>query len=255
MAGVSRVFRVGGAQAIAAMAYGTESVPSVEKIVGPGNVYVAEAKRQVFGRVGIDIIAGPSEILIIADGKSRPDYLAADMLSQAEHDANAAALLVTDSLTLADQVASEIERQLALLPRGEIARASIEQNGRIFVVSDLAEAVQTSNEIAPEHLEISVDEPFALLPLVKNAASVFLGRYCPEALGDYFAGPNHTLPTARTARFASPLGVDDFVKRSQFTYYTREALSRVGDQVAVFAEREGLTAHARSVLIRTEGTL
>lgn len=252
VAGVSRVFRVGGAQAVAAMAYGTESVSPVDKIVGPGNVYVAEAKRQVFGQVGIDIIAGPSEILIIADGASNPAYVAADMLSQAEHDKNAAAVLVTDSRPLADAVASEIEAQLALLPRAEIARASVDQNGRILVVRDLAEAAETSNEIAPEHLELCVEDPFALLPLIRNAASVFLGRYCPEALGDYFAGPNHTLPTVSTARFASPLGVEDFVKRAQFTYYTREALAQVADRVAQFASREGLDAHARSVLIRTE---
>ncbi len=252
VAGVSRVFRVGGAQAIAAMAYGTESVPRVDKIVGPGNVYVAEAKRQVFGQVGIDIIAGPSEILIIADGMSNPAFVAADMLSQAEHDQNAAAVLVTDSRALADAVAIEIETQLARLSRAEIARASIEENGRVFVVKDLAEAAETSNEIAPEHLELCVEEPFALLPLVRNAASVFLGRYCPEALGDYFAGPNHTLPTVSTARFASPLGVEDFVKRAQFTYYTKDALALVAEKVATFAAREGLTAHARSVLVRTE---
>ena len=252
VAGVSRVFRVGGAQAVAAMAYGTQSVPRADKIVGPGNVYVAEAKRQVFGQVGIDIIAGPSEILIIADGASNPAYVAADMLSQAEHDKNAAAVLVTDSRALADAVSSEIERQLALLPRREIARASVEQNGRVFVVKDLAEAAETSNEIAPEHLELCVEDPFALLPRIRNAASVFLGRYCPEALGDYFAGPNHTLPTVSTARFASPLGVEDFVKRAQFTYYTKDALAQVADKVARFASREGLDAHARSVLIRTE---
>lgn len=253
VAGVGRVFRVGGAQAVAAMAYGTESVPRADKIVGPGNVYVAEAKRQVFGQVGIDIIAGPSEILIIADGASNPAFVAADMLSQAEHDKNAAAVLVTDSRALADAVAAEIETQLARLPRGEIARASVGQNGRIFVVGDLAEAAETSNEIAPEHLELCVEDPFALLPRIKNAASVFLGRYCPEALGDYFAGPNHTLPTVSTARFASPLGVEDFVKRAQFTYYTKDALAAVADKVARFAEHEGLTAHARSVTIRTEG--
>ncbi len=252
VAGVARVFRVGGAQAVAAMAYGTESVPRADKIVGPGNVYVAEAKRQVFGQVGIDIIAGPSEILIIADGASNPAYVAADMLSQAEHDKNAAAVLVTDSRALADKVATEIEAQCARLPRAEIARASVDRNGRIFVVKDLAEAAETSNEIAPEHLELCVEDPFALLPRIRNAASVFLGRYCPEALGDYFAGPNHTLPTVSTARFASPLGVEDFVKRAQFTYYTREALAQVADKVAQFASREGLDAHARSVLIRTE---
>lgn len=252
VAGVSRVFRVGGAQAVAAMAWGTESVPRVDKIVGPGNSYVAEAKRQVFGQVGIDIIAGPSEILIVADQGARPDFIAADMLAQAEHDKSAAAILVTDSRPLAAAVAEEIEGQLALLPRREIARASIAENGRIFVVDDLAAAMEISNEIAPEHLELCVDEPFALLPLVKNASSVFLGRYCPEALGDYFAGPNHTLPTASTARFASPLGVEDFVKRTQFTYYTRDALKLVAADVAAFAAREGLAAHARSVTIRME---
>lgn len=252
VAGASRVLRVGGAQAVAALAYGTKTVPRVDKIVGPGNVYVAEAKRQVFGQVGIDIIAGPSEILIIADQNANPAFVAADMLSQAEHDKNAASVLVTDSRTLANAVAGEIEAQIPLLSRKEIARVSIDQNGRIFVVNDLAEAAETSNEIAPEHLELCVDDPFALLPRVKNAASVFLGRYCPEALGDYFAGPNHTLPTVATARFASPLGVEDFVKRAQFTYYTKDALAAVADQVATFAAREGLTAHARSVTIRTE---
>ncbi|MGI6239146.1 MAG: histidinol dehydrogenase [Christensenellales bacterium] len=253
VAGVTRVFCVGGAQAIAAMAHGTQSVPRVDKITGPGNAYVAEAKRQVYGHVGIDGIAGPSEILIVADGAARADYIAADMLAQAEHDTNAAAILVTDCMQLARCVAEEIERQLVDLPRAEIARASIDQNGRIFVVKSLSDAMRISNEIAPEHLEICVDEPFALLPLVKNAGSIFLGHYSPEALGDYFAGTNHTLPTAATARFASPLGVEDFVKRTQFTYYTRDALRGVGGMVAEFANREGLHAHARSVQIRTEG--
>ena len=252
IAGVDRIFKMGGAQAVAALAYGTESVPRVDKIVGPGNAFVAEAKRQVFGQVAIDMIAGPSEILIVADGKSNPRHVAADLLSQAEHDKMASAVLVTDSQTLARQVQQELERQLPLLPRAEIARASIDRNGKIIVAENLDVVIAIANEIAPEHLELMVDQPFDYLSRIENAGSVFMGRSCPEALGDYFAGPNHTLPTSGTARFSSPLGVDDFVKRSQFTYYTQEALSRVAEDVAFFARQEGLEAHARSALARGE---
>lgn len=247
---VDRVFRAGGAQAVAALAYGTESIPRADKIVGPGNVYVAEAKRQVFGLVDIDMIAGPSEILILADGSCDARFVAADLLSQAEHDKNASAVLVTPSAALASAVQAELERQLALLPRAEIARSSIEHNGKIILVPTLDAGIAIANEIAPEHLELSVDDPFALLGKVQNAGSIFLGKYCPEALGDYFAGPNHTLPTGGTARFSSPLSVDDFVKRSQFSYYTPEALAAAGKKVARFAQAEGLDAHAESVLVR-----
>ena len=250
--GVNRVFRVGGAQAIAALAYGTESVPRVDKIVGPGNQFVAEAKKQVFGKVGIDMVAGPSEILVIADGKCDPRIVAADLLSQAEHDKNASAVLVTDSEALAVAVQAAIEEQLPKLRREEIARASIDTNGKIIVADNLDTAVEIANEIAPEHLEVCVDQPFDYLDKIKNAGSIFLGRNCPEALGDYFAGPNHTLPTSGTARFSSPLGVDDFVKKSSFLYYTREALGEVVPRIADFAEHEGLHAHAKSVTIRFE---
>ena len=253
IAGVDRIFKVGGAQAIAALAYGTESVPRVDKIVGPGNAFVAEAKKQVFGMVSIDMIAGPSEILVIADGNSNPTHVAADMLSQAEHDKLASAVLVTDSRELAFAVRDELERQLPRLPREEIARASIESNGKIIVAENLMQGIEIANEIAPEHLELMVDDPFAYLDAVRNAGSIFMGRSCPEALGDYFAGPNHTLPTSGTARFSSPLSVDDFVKKSQFSYYTSEALAAVADKIAAFAEKEGLQAHGRSVTIRKEG--
>ena len=252
IAGVDRIFKTGGAQAIAALAYGTQSIPKVDKIVGPGNAFVAEAKRQVFGLVAIDMIAGPSEILVIADGKSNAAYVAADMLSQAEHDKMASAVLVTDSMALAEAVSAELERQLALLPREEIARTSIEQNGKIIVVDRLDDVIAVANEIAPEHLELCVDNPFDYLDKIENAGSIFLGRYCPEALGDYFAGPNHTLPTSGTARFSSPLSVDDFVKKSQYTYYTKDALGAVADQIALFAQKEGLEAHAKSVTIRMD---
>ena len=248
--GVNRVFRVGGAQAIAALAYGTESVPRVDKIVGPGNQFVAEAKKQVFGKVGIDMVAGPSEILVIADGKCDPRIVAADLLSQAEHDKNASAVLVTDSEALAVAVQSAIEEQLPKLRREEIARASIDTNGKIIVADNLDTAVEIANEIAPEHLEVCVDQPFDYLDKIKNAGSIFLGRNCPEALGDYFAGPNHTLPTSGTARFSSPLSVDDFVKKTQYTYYTRPALEKAQPTVSIFAKQEGLTAHARSIDIR-----
>ncbi|WP_249313765.1 histidinol dehydrogenase [Congzhengia minquanensis] len=250
IAGVDRVFKIGGAQAVAALAYGTESVPKVDKIVGPGNAYVAEAKRQVFGRVAIDMIAGPSEILVVADEKSNPKYVAADLLSQAEHDKNASAVLICTSQELAVAVQQEIEMQLSSLPREEIARASIESNGKIIVTSSIADAISVANEIAPEHLELCMDNPFDYLDKIKNAGSIFMGRFCPEALGDYFAGPNHTLPTSGTARFSSPLSVDDFVKKSQYTYYTDEAFSKIADKVAYFAEKEGLSAHARSATVR-----
>jgi len=252
VAGADRIVKAGGAQAIAALAFGTESVPRVDKIVGPGNAYVAEAKRQVYGLVSIDMIAGPSEILIAADGKANPRHLAADLLSQAEHDRAASAVLVTDSMTLAEQVRDELERQLPLLERCEIARASIDNNGKIIVAEDLRTVIEIANEIAPEHLELCVDQPFDLLDSIRHAGSIFMGRNCPEALGDYLAGPNHTLPTQGTARFSSPLSVDDFVKKTQYTYYTKEALAGVAEDVAAFARMEGLTAHARSALIRTE---
>ena len=255
IAGGNRIFKVGGAQAIAALAYGTESIPKVDKIVGPGNAFVAEAKKQVFGRVSIDMIAGPSEILVIADGKSNPVHVAADLLSQAEHDKLASAVLVTDSEELAQAVQAELERQLPLLPRQEIARASIENNGKIIVAETLMAGIEIANEIAPEHLELQVDDPFSYLDAIQNAGSIFLGRSCPEALGDYFAGPNHTLPTSGTARFSNPLSVDDFVKKSQFSYYTPEALAKAADKIAAFAEKEGLRAHGRSVTIRKEGSL
>ena len=252
VAGVTRIFKAGGAQAVAALAYGTESVPAVDKIVGPGNIYVATAKRKVYGKVGIDMIAGPSEILVLADGGCNPAWVAADLLSQAEHDRLASPVLVTDSEALALAVQAEVEAQLDALPRRDIARASVETGGKIILCGSLDQAVDVCNIIAPEHLELCVEDPFALLGRIKNAGSIFLGRNVPEALGDYFAGPNHTLPTSGTARFSSPLGVDDFVKRSSFIYYTREALGRVKDRIAGFAEAEGLHAHAHSVTIRYE---
>ncbi len=254
IAGVDRIFKLGGAQAVAALAYGTESVPKVDKIVGPGNAYVAEAKRQVFGIVAIDMIAGPSEILVIADGKSNASHVAADLLSQAEHDKNASAVLVTDSEALALAVQQEIEVQLSALPRQEIARASIDNNGKIIIAEDLEKVIEIANEIAPEHLELMVDDPFAYLDQIRNAGSIFMGRNCPEALGDYYAGPNHTLPTSGTARFSSPLSVDDFIKKSQFSYYTADALAACAADVAYFAGKEGLDAHGRSAMIRIEDT-
>ena len=252
IAGADQIFKVGGAQAVAALAYGTESVPKVDKIVGPGGIFVATAKRKVFGQVDIDMIAGPSEILVVADGGANPAWVAADLLSQAEHDTLASPVLVTDSAELAAAVQAEVERQLELLPRRDVARKSVDDNGKIIVTDDIEKAVDAANLIAPEHLELCVEEPFALLPRVKNAGSIFLGRSAPEALGDYFAGPNHTLPTSGTARFSSPLSVDDFVKKSSFLYYTQDALAAVADRVADFARREGLHAHARSVTIRCE---
>ena len=252
IAGVDKIFKVGGAQAIAALAYGTESVPKVDKIVGPGNAFVAEAKKQVFGQVSIDMIAGPSEILIVADKTVNPRHAAADLLSQAEHDKNASAVLVTDSMELALGVQKELERQIPLLERAEIARVSIDNNGKIIVADTLDSAIEIANEIAPEHLELCVDNPFDYLDAVRHAGSIFMGKNCPEALGDYFAGPNHTLPTSGTAKFSSPLSVDDFVKKTQYTYYTRDALGKVYEDVAFFARKEGLTAHARSAEVRFE---
>ena len=252
VAGVTRIFKTGGAQAISALAYGTESVPKVDKIVGPGNAFVAEAKKQVFGKVSIDMIAGPSEILVVADSTNNPKHIAADLLSQAEHDKMASAVLVTDDMPFAKAVASEIEAQIPMLSRSEIARKSIDDNGKIIVADSLDKAIEISNEIAPEHLELCLDDPFAYLDKVQHAGSVFLGKNAPEALGDYFAGPNHTLPTSGTARFSSPLSVDDFVKKTQFTYYPKDALIKVADKIGYFAEKEGLGAHAKSATIRKE---
>ena len=252
VAGVDRIFKIGGAQAIAALAYGTESVPKVDKIVGPGNAFVAEAKKQVFGKVSIDMIAGPSEILVVADNTNDPAHIAADLLSQAEHDKMASAVLVTDDYAFATAVQAELEKQIPTLLRAEIARVSIDQNGKIIVAEDLLTAIEIANEIAPEHLELCVDDPFDYLDKIKHAGSIFMGKYCPEALGDYFAGPNHTLPTSGTARFSSALSVDDFVKKSQYIYYTKDALEEVAEKVAFFAEKEGLQAHAKSAVIRVE---
>ncbi len=253
LCGVDKIVKSGGAQAIGALAFGTESVPKVDKIVGPGNIFVALAKKAVFGRVNIDMIAGPSEILVLADESADPTYVAADLLSQAEHDKLATAVLVTDSESLATAVQAELERQLALLERSEIARASIEDNGKIILVDSLDEAIEVSNLIAPEHLELAVDDPMALLPKIENAGSIFMGHYTPEPMGDYFAGPNHTLPTGGSARFSSPLSVDDFIKKTQYLYYTPEELEKAYKDVAVFARSEGLTAHARAVEVRFEG--
>ncbi len=252
IAGVDKIFKIGGSQAVAALAYGTESVPKVDKIVGPGNKFVAEAKKQVFGQVSIDMIAGPSEILIVADGKTDPRYAAADLLSQAEHDKMASAVLVTDSMEFAKAVSVEIEKQIPELLRSEIARTSIDNNGKIIVCDSLDKAIEISNEIAPEHLELCVDNPFDYLDKIRHAGSIFMGRNCPEALGDYMAGPNHTLPTSGTARFSSPLSVDDFVKKTQYTYYTKDALRDIAYDVEYFAKKEGLTAHAKSAVIRLE---
>ena len=254
IAGIDKIYKLGGAQAIAALAYGTESVPKVDKIVGPGNAFVAEAKKQVFGAVSIDMIAGPSEILIVADGATNPRHAAADLLSQAEHDKLASAVMVTDSMSLAEAVQAEIEQQIPSLLRADIARTSIDNNGKIIVADTLSKAIDIANEIAPEHLELLVDNPFDYLDSIRHAGSVFMGRNCPEALGDYLAGPNHTLPTSGTAKFSSPLSVDDFVKKTQYTYYTADALANVAEDVAFFARQEGLTAHARSAVIRMEET-
>ncbi len=253
VAGVDRVFRAGGAQAVAALAFGTESVPKVGKISGPGNAFVAEAKKQVSGIVGIDMIAGPSEILVIADKTCNPAWVAADLLSQAEHDKMASAVLITDSNELANKVSDELEKQIPLLSRSQIARASVDDNGKIIIVENLEKAIEISNLIAPEHLEVCVDNPFDYLDMITNAGSVFLGKNCPEALGDYYSGTNHTLPTSGTARFSSPLSVDDFVKKIQYSYYSKDALSDVASDVAFFADKEGLGAHKRSVTIRFDG--
>ncbi len=255
IAGIDRIFKVGGAQAVAALAYGTQTVPKVDKIVGPGNAFVAEAKRQVFGQVAIDMIAGPSEILVVADRTCNPAYVAADLLSQAEHDKLASAVLVTDSMELAQAVQQQIEEQLKTLERSDIARESIDNNGKIIVADTLDVAIEIANDIAPEHLELCVDNPFDYLDKIRHAGSIFMGKYCPEALGDYLAGPNHTLPTSGTARFSSPLSVDDFVKKSQYTYFTADALKNVAKDVAYFAMTEGLTGHARSATIRLEEDL
>ena len=252
IAGVDKVYKVGGAGAIGALAYGTETIMKVDKIVGPGNAFVAEAKRQVFGKVNIDMIAGPSEILVIADGKSNPKHVASDLLSQAEHDKMASAVLVTDSNELAIKVQEEIEKQLENLSRKDIARVSIDTNGKIIVAKNLEEVISVSNKIAPEHLELMVDNPFDYLDKITNAGSIFMGRYCPEALGDYYAGPNHTLPTSGTARFSSPLSVDDFIKKTQYTYYTKDALEEVYKDVVYFANKEGLEAHGNSAKVRFE---
>lgn len=252
VAGVKEIYKVGGAQAVAALAYGTETVPKTDKIVGPGNAFVAEAKRQVFGAVSIDMIAGPSEILVVADAKNAPKDIAADLLSQAEHDKMASAVLVTDSEAFAEAVSAELERQIPLLERAEIARVSIDTNGKIIVTEDLEAAIEVANGIAPEHLELCLDDPFKYLDKVKHAGSVFLGRNCPEAIGDYYAGTNHTLPTSGTARFSSPLSVEDFVKTTQYIYYDKEALGKVAEDVAYFAKKEGLTAHAKSAVCRFE---
>ncbi len=247
VAGVDRIFKTGGAQAVAALAFGTESMPKVDKVVGPGNVFVATAKRMLYGIVDIDMIAGPSEILVLADGTCNPEYVAADLLSQAEHDKLASAVLITDSAELAQKVSDELEKQIPELPRCEIARTSIDTNGKIIIAENMKQAVMISNEIAPEHLEVCVDNPFELLNLITNAGSIFLGKNVPESLGDYLAGPNHTLPTSGTARFSSPLSVDDFIKKSSFIYFSEDALNEVGEDVVRFANKEGLHAHGRAV--------
>lgn len=250
LAGIDRAFAVGGAQAVGAMAYGTNTLPRVDKIVGPGNIYVATAKKQVFGICGIDMVAGPSEVLVVADDSANPAYVAADLLSQAEHDMLASAILVTPSRDLAFKVQKEIEKQLARLGRNEIAARSLEDYGAIVVTPDLETAIKLSNQIAPEHLEICTQDPFALLPSIQNAGAIFLGSYSPESVGDYFAGPNHTLPTTGTARFFSPLGVYDFVKRQSVISYSPKAFTEAAPFVAAFADAEGLSAHAEAVRIR-----
>ncbi|MEG0371088.1 MAG: histidinol dehydrogenase [Clostridium sp.] len=249
VAGVSEIYKIGGAQAIAALAYGTKTIKPAFKIVGPGNIFVARAKRMVYGKVGIDMIAGPSEICIIAeDGDEK--LIAADLLSQAEHDEMAASVLVTTSKDLAQRVSDEVEVQIKRLPKCEMAKSAIENQSAIFLVETLDEAFEVVNQVAPEHLEVMIDNPFEYLPKIKNAGAIFLGRYSPEPLGDYFAGPNHTLPTSGTARFSSPLGVQDYVKKSSLIYYSKEDLSKVKDDIVTFAENEGLTAHANSIRVR-----
>ncbi len=253
VAGVDEIYKVGGAHGVAALAYGTETIPKVDKIVGPGNIYVATAKKMVYGEVDIDMIAGPSDVLIIADASANPRWLAADLLAQAEHDILAQAILVTTEAALIEQVQVELDLQLKQLPRKDIAAAALESNGKLILVNDLTEALTIANQIAPEHLELAVADPFALLGQVENAGSVFLGHHTPEVLGDYFAGPNHTLPTEGTARFYSPLSVDDFIKKSSYLYYPEAAMKAAGPAVALFAETEDLIGHARSINVRREG--
>ena len=252
VAGVDKIFKIGGAQSVAALSYGTESVPNVYKIVGPGNIYVAMAKKMVYGEVDIDMVAGPSEILVVADETANSRYVAADLLSQAEHDRLASSILVTTSEDVAKDVQKELERQLELLSRNEIAKESIENYGKIILVDDIDSALVISNTIAPEHLELMVENPFEIVNKVKNAGAIFMGKYSPEPLGDYFAGPNHTLPTSGTAKFSSPLSLDDFVKKSSLIYYSREALKEVKDDIVCIAENEGLDAHANTLKIRFE---
>jgi histidinol dehydrogenase len=252
LSGVDRIFRIGGAQAVAALAYGTESIPRVDKITGPGNIYVATAKKLVFGQVGIDMIAGPSEILVVSDGSGNPSHIAADLLSQAEHDQLASSILITTSRSFGERVAAEVERQLARLSRETIARASWEKYGVVIVADTLDEAIAFSNRIAPEHLELAVSDPLALLPRITNAGAIFMGHWTPEAAGDYLAGPNHTLPTGGTSRFFSPLSVDDFVKKSSIIYFSEGGLKRLGDDIVRISALEGLEAHGKSVSMRLE---
>ena len=253
VAGVDRVFLLGGAQAVAALAYGTETIPKVDKIVGPGNIFVATAKRQLYGVVDIDMVAGPSEILVLADETANPKYVAADLMSQAEHDKLASAILITTSRKLAEETKAELERQVETLSRKEIIRESLQNFGGIIVCDTIDRAIDLANEVAPEHLEVAVKDPFTYLGRLDNAGSVFLGEYAPEPLGDYYAGPNHVLPTSGTARFFSPLSVDAFVKKSSYIYYTKEALQEASADIVRFANREGLTAHANSIIVRSEG--
>ena len=250
VAGVDKIFKVGGAGAVAALAYGTESIPKVDKIVGPGNAFVATAKKQVFGQVSIDMIAGPSEIMVVADKFNNAKHITADLLSQAEHDKLASAVLITDNEEFALEVSSQLEKQIPLLQRCDIARASIDDNGKIIIVKDIESAIEMANAIAPEHLELCIENAYDYLDKIKNAGSVFLGKYCPEALGDYMAGLNHTLPTSGSARFSSPLSVDDFIKKTQYVYYSEQALKGIYKDVDFFAKQEGLTAHAKSATIR-----
>ncbi|AYD41434.1 histidinol dehydrogenase [Clostridium fermenticellae] len=250
IAGVSKIYKIGGAQAVGALAFGTDIIDKVDKVVGPGNVFVAEAKKSVFGYVGIDMIAGPSEILILADGSANPKYIAADLMSQAEHDKLASAILITDSEELSEKVTIELQRQVKTLSRKNIILESLKNYGLIIVTDNIENGIRLSNIIAPEHLELCVREPFSILESIKNAGSIFMGNFAPEPLGDYIAGPNHVLPTSGTARFFSPLSVDDFIKKSSFTYYTRKSFSKVGNDIIKFADIEGLTAHANSVKVR-----
>lgn len=250
VAGITEIYKVGGAQAVAALAYGTETIPRVDKITGPGNQYVAMAKRLVYGQVDIDMIAGPSEILVLADETATPAYVAADMLSQAEHDEMASAVCITTSENLAEAVAEALEHQVAELEREAIARESLERFGGIWITDTLEEAAELANDLAPEHLELCVADPFQLMPLIRHAGAIFLGHYSPEPLGDYLAGPNHVLPTGGTARFASPLSVDDFIKKSSLIYYSRDALLAAAGDIMLLADREGFQAHKRSVEIR-----